>query len=107
VVPAEGCITVPRLAALLDEGAFPIDTFRTNYKLAKECLERCAGFGDPAIESQIFRGRKLATRAGDFATSHEERLGDLTKKVTDCACLLDKACDKGDPSRDLDRDSRP
>jgi hypothetical protein len=29
----------PRLAALLDEGAFPIDTFRTNYKLAKECLE--------------------------------------------------------------------
>jgi hypothetical protein len=39
----------PRLAALLDEGAFPIDTFRTNYKLAKDRLEKHAGFGDTPI----------------------------------------------------------
>lgn len=42
----------PRLGALLDDDTFPIDTFRTNYKLAKECLEMHAGFGQPSIESE-------------------------------------------------------
>jgi len=87
----------PRLAALLDEGAFPIDTFRTNYKLAKECLEMHAGFGDPSIDSQKYRARKLAKRADDFATSHEERLGHLREEVADWADRLRKARDTGDP----------
>ncbi len=42
----------PRLGALLDDQAFPIDTFRTNCKLAKECLEMQAGFGRPSAESR-------------------------------------------------------
>jgi hypothetical protein len=87
----------PRLAALLDEGAFPIDTFRTNYKLAKECLEMHAGFGDPPIESRIYRAKKLAKRAREFADGHEERLGDLKGRVTRSADEVDKACKTEDP----------
>jgi hypothetical protein len=87
----------PRLAALLDEEAFPIDTFRTNYKLAKECLEMHAGFGDPPMESRIYRGEKLAKRAREFAEGHEERLGDLMGRVTRSADEVDKACQTKDP----------
>lgn len=87
----------PRLAALLDEGAFPIDTFRTNYKLAKERLEMHAGFGDPPMESRIYRAKKLAKRARKFADGHEERLGDLKGRVTRSADEVDKACHTEDP----------
>jgi hypothetical protein len=84
----------PRLAALLDEGAFPIDTFRTNYKLAKERLETHAGFGDPPITSRVYRGLKLANRAEDFANSHAERLAeeDLGTRITNLAHQLREAC---------------
>jgi hypothetical protein len=86
--------TFPRLGALLDDGAFPIDTFRTNYKLAKECLEMHAGFGDTPIQAQVYRGLKLADRAKEFATSHagpleEEKLG---KRVIELADELEEAC---------------
>ncbi len=84
----------PRLAALLDDGAFPIDTFRTNYKLAKEGLEMHAGFGDPPIKSRVYRGIKLANRAKDFANSHAEQLttDDLGTRITNLAHQLKEAC---------------
>lgn len=87
----------PRLAALLDEGAFPIDTFRTNYKLAKERLEMHAGFGDPPLDSQRYRAEKLTQRAREFAGSHEERLGDLREQLGYSADQLDEARNAGDP----------
>ena len=87
----------PRLAALLDERAFPIDTFRTNYKLAKECLEMHAGFGDPPIESRIYRAKKLAKRAREFESDYEERLGGLNGRVTRSAGEVEKACKAEDP----------
>ena len=87
----------PRLAALLDEVAFLIDTFRTNYKLAKECLEMHAGFGDPLVDSQQFRADKLAERARTFAGSHKERLGDLREQVGYWADRLDDAHKASDP----------
>jgi hypothetical protein len=87
----------PRLAALLDEDAFPIDTFRTNYKSAKECLEMHAGFGDPPIESLRYRARKLTKRARTFAGSHEERLGALRQQVEDWADRLDGAFNASNP----------
>jgi hypothetical protein len=89
----------PRLAALLDEDAFPIDTFRTNYKLAKERLEMHAGFGDPPIESRAYRAGKLAKRATDFANVHAKPLAldDLGRKITDLARQLGQACEALNP----------
>ena len=87
----------PRLGALLDDQAHPIDTFRTNYKLAKERLEVQAGFGKPSAESAKNRARKLAIRAGKFARSHADVLGELGRRVDDSARRLEAAHDAGDP----------
>ena len=86
----------PRLGALLDDEAFPIDTFRTNYKLAKECLEMNAGFGNPSTESRKYRARKLARRARNFASRHAGLLGELSERVENSACRLERANDAGD-----------
>jgi hypothetical protein len=88
----------PRLGALMDDAAFPIDTFRTNYKLAKEYLEMRAGFGDPPIESRVYRAGKLATRATTFANLHVKPLGHLKEPVEESARQLDKACRRQDPA---------
>jgi hypothetical protein len=100
----------PRLAALLDERAFPIDTFRTNYKLAKERLEMHAGFGDTPIKSQVYRGLKLADRAKDFAILHAGSLEEkkLGAQVISMARQLKDACRPrpGDQEQDPDWEER-
>lgn len=89
----------PRLGALLDDGAFPVDTFRTNYKLAKECLEIHAGFGEPPIESWTYRGDKLANRATEFATLHAKSLARdrLGQEILELADQLRIACAASKP----------
>jgi hypothetical protein len=86
----------PRLGTLLDDDAFPIDTFRTNYKLAKERLEMHAGFGKPSAESRKTRARKLAIRAGKFTGLHAEVLGELSRQVDDSVRRLEVAHEAGD-----------
>lgn len=87
----------PRLGALLDDGAFPIDTFRTNYKFAKERLEMHAGFGNPSTESRKYRARKLAHRARKFASMHAKPLTELSKLVEDSVRRLEEARVADDP----------
>lgn len=95
---------LPRLAALLDEDSFPIDTFRTNYKLAKERLEMHAGFGDTPIKSRVYRSLKLANRAKDFADSHADKLAKKDRaKITTLADQLTEAC----KPRHVDQDTDP
>jgi len=88
----------PRLGALMDDDAFPIDTFRTNYKLAKERLEMHAGFGDPPVESRAYRAGRLATRATTFANLHVKRLGHLMGPVEASARQVEEACRCRDPA---------
>jgi hypothetical protein len=88
----------PRLGALMDDDAFPIDTFRTNYKLAKERLEMHAGFGDPPVESRVYRAGRLATRATTFANLHVKRLGHLMGPVEASARQVEEACRCRDPA---------
>ena len=45
----------PRLAALLDDEAFAIDTFRTSYKRAKIHLEKSADYGAAPSASWLSR----------------------------------------------------
>ena len=56
----------PRLAALLDEPVFKIDTFRTRYKLAKNILERHAGFKDRSTNRSADAAQKLSERTKKF-----------------------------------------
>jgi len=88
----------PRLGALMDDDAFPIDTFRTNYKLAKERLEMHAGFGDPPVESRVYRAGRLAPRATTFANLHVKRLGHLMGPAEASARQVEEACRCRDPA---------
>ena len=53
----------PRLAALLDHSAFPIDTFRTSLKRAKGCLEVRAGFRDRSMVDVIDSAGRFSDHA--------------------------------------------
>ena len=82
-----------------------IDTFRTNYKLAKECLEMHAGFGKPSTEARKNRARKLCVRAGKFAGLHAEVLGEFSRHVEDSVRRLEVARDVGDSAQSRKRQS--
>jgi hypothetical protein len=85
----------PRLAALLDNDAFPIDTFRTSYKRAKARLEVNAGYGARPIAVRVSSGRKLAKRAINFMTLHDLP-DELKVPVSQQVEQLERACDNED-----------
>lgn len=75
----------PRLAVLLDDLAFRIDAFRTEYKLAKRCLELHAGFKERSTDASVEAARKLAARTEKFMVLHtlpEEVKERLSQRVS-------------------------
>jgi hypothetical protein len=86
----------PRLAAFLDDDAFPIDKFRTSYKRAKAHFERNAGYGTRPIAVRAGSGRKLARRANKFVTLHDELPDEVKTHVSQEIGLLERACDNED-----------
>lgn len=87
----------PRLAALLDDDAFQIDTFRTNYKRARGCLEMNAGFGNNSTDSSVKSARKLSGRAMSFMTTHTEMPDEVKVCISQGVCRLEDACNDKDP----------
>ena len=90
----------PQLVALLDDGAFKIDAFRTNYKLAKGDLERKAGFEARSTEALVEAAQKLSCRSEKFRDVHRGALSDdIVKCIEDMVGEVQKACNnKGRPS---------
>jgi hypothetical protein len=83
----------PRLAALLDEPVFKIDTFLTRYKMAKNVLEKRAGFRDRSPDRSADAAKKLSERTKKFL----ERLpGKDTADLQKLADDLDVARDPPD-----------
>ena len=86
----------PRLAALLDHAAFPIDTFRTSYKRAKGCLEVRAGFRDRSIVDVIDSAGRFSDRARKFVARHADLPDEAGKRVLARVGDVKRACDKAD-----------
>jgi hypothetical protein len=63
----------PRLAALLDDDAYSIDTFRTNYKRAKARLEVRAGFGSRSKDDAVESADRFCKDTKDFVLRDEPR----------------------------------
>jgi hypothetical protein len=86
----------PRLAALLDEDAFPIDTFRTSYKRAKARLEVHAGFENRSMEDSVESASKLCERTMNFVEHHAD-LPDYAKtRALAEVDKVQKACGEAD-----------
>jgi len=83
----------PRLAAFLDEDAFPLDTFRTSYKRTKTYLETKAGYGARPNTVLAGSGRKLARRANKFVTMHDGLPDEVKKPIAQEISSLESACD--------------
>jgi hypothetical protein len=71
----------PKFGALLDDDAYAIDAFRTNYKFAKDRLEVHAGFGKPSVKSVRADAQEFAEDATRFAASHADDLADVRELV--------------------------
>jgi hypothetical protein len=86
----------PRLAALLDDDAYSIDTFRINYKRAKACLEERAGFGSRSADDAVESADRFCNRTKDFAM----RRADLPDGAGDCIAAavdnVERACQTKD-----------
>lgn len=90
-------VRFPRLAALIDADAFRIDTFHTHYKRVKGCLEIHAGVGTAPAYAWKDPARKLADRARDFVTLHNDVPDDVKARVAKEARQVEDACDHRDP----------
>ena len=86
----------PRLAALLDHSAFPIDTFRTSYKRAKGCLEVRAGFRDRSMVDVIDSAGRFSDHARKFVARHADLPDEAGKCVLARVGDVKRACDKAD-----------
>jgi hypothetical protein len=86
----------PRLAALLDDKAFALDTFRISYKLAKTYLETKAGYGARPITVLVEWGRKLAGRAEEFVTQHDDLSNEIKEQIEQAISDLQRACNDRD-----------
>jgi hypothetical protein len=83
----------PRLVALLDDGAFKIDAFRTNYKLAKGYVETKAGFKARSTEALVSAAEKLVCRSEEFIDLHEVALRPkMLRRIQDEVGKVRKAC---------------
>jgi hypothetical protein len=82
----------PRLAALLDGDAYSIDTFRTNYKRAKACLEKWAGFGSRAQADAVGSADRFSTHAKDFVTGHADMPDEARDGIAEAVTNVEHAC---------------
>lgn len=88
----------PRLTALLDEDAWPIDTFRRRYKVAKWRLEANAGIRPRAAGTPIDAGLKVSGQTKTYLDRHQQRLpGEHTTRIRSLLAALDTACQNDDP----------
>jgi hypothetical protein len=93
----------PRLAALLDDDAFAIDTFRTNYKRAKARLEMHAGFESRPTEALKEAADKLSGRATKFAENHQAELSDgVQRRISERVSDVKDACATNDSEAIID-----
>jgi len=92
----------PRLAALLDPYAFPIDTFRTNYKLAKSCLEIHAGIEARSMAVLKDSAGKLTRRTNKFMAQHADLPAEIKTLVSQKVNQVEEACAAQEPLRITD-----
>jgi len=86
----------PRLARLLDPDVFPVDVFRTNYKLAKRCLEHHAGLASPDLTASAVGAAKLATRARTFVSAHPDVPPALRERISTAVRALERSLSGAD-----------
>jgi hypothetical protein len=82
----------PRLAALLDDDAYSIDTFRTNYKRAKAWLEGRAGFGSRSQADAVESADRFSTHAKDFVARHADLPDEARDGIVVAVTNVERAC---------------
>lgn len=90
----------PRLAALLDDDAYSIDTFRTNYKRAKARLEVRAGFGSRSNDDAVESADRFCKHTKDFVLRDDPRYpavpDEPRERVMACVGDVEGVCRNGD-----------
>jgi hypothetical protein len=87
----------PRLAALLDNDAYAIDTFRTNYKRAKARLEERAGFGRRSADAAVESAGRFSKNTKEFVTQHDDLPDGAGNRIATALDKVGRACQKKDP----------
>jgi hypothetical protein len=91
----------PRLAALLDDDAYRIDTFRTNYKRAKACLEERAGSGRRSLAAVVESAGRFSKNTMKFVTRDNPGYPAVPDGARECVMEevghVEGACHNRDP----------